>query len=151
MVCSAEGIVANHCGYRLVHCWIKIETTFWIGCELQLRLIRDLTIHRICSKQVREFYRTHTMERFLWMERILPSDYARRFKCTFQSHSFIYITRQWPFLGYGRHGSCHGRHCDEDAKIAWQKFNWWFTVSGIYILRTIITIYWKLYQHRTLI
>jgi len=25
------------------------------------------------------------------------------------------------YLGYGRHGSCHGRHLDGGAKIAWQK------------------------------
>jgi len=25
------------------------------------------------------------------------------------------------YLGYGRHGTCHGRHFDEGAKIVWQK------------------------------
>ena len=25
------------------------------------------------------------------------------------------------YLGFGRHGSCHGRHFDGSAKIAWQK------------------------------
>jgi len=26
------------------------------------------------------------------------------------------------YLGYGRHGSCHGRHFNGGAKIAWPKF-----------------------------
>jgi len=26
-----------------------------------------------------------------------------------------------PFLGYGRHGTCHGRHFGGGAKFAWQK------------------------------
>jgi len=25
------------------------------------------------------------------------------------------------YLGYGRHGTCHGRHFDGGAKIAWKK------------------------------
>jgi len=33
------------------------------------------------------------------VERILPSEYARRFKCTFQSHSFMYSTQQWRIQG----------------------------------------------------
>jgi len=26
------------------------------------------------------------------------------------------------YLGYGRHGTCHGRQFDGGAKIAWQKW-----------------------------
>ena len=32
-------------------------------------------------------------------------------------------------LGYGRLGTCHGRHFDGGAKFAWQKWNSLFTVS----------------------
>jgi len=31
------------------------------------------------------------------------------------------ISRPAAYLGYGRHGTCHGHHFDAGAKIAWQK------------------------------
>jgi len=39
--------------------------------------------------------------------------------------------RTWAvaYLGYGRHGTCHGRHFDGGAKIAWKKLKALFTVS----------------------
>ena len=33
------------------------------------------------------------------------------------------------YLGYGRHGTCHGGHFDGGAKIAWQKLKSLFTVT----------------------
>ena len=39
------------------------------------------------------------------------------------------------YLGYGRHGTCHGRHFDGGSKVAWQKFKYFFTVSWTSILR----------------
>jgi len=33
------------------------------------------------------------------------------------------------YLGYGKHGMCHGRHFDGGPKIAWQKLKSYFTVS----------------------
>jgi len=33
------------------------------------------------------------------------------------------------YLGYGRHGTCHGRHFDGGTKIAWQKLKSLCTVS----------------------
>ena len=36
------------------------------------------------------FKRTYTMEWVLWMERVLSVVYARLFKCTLRSHSFVY-------------------------------------------------------------
>jgi len=39
------------------------------------------------------------------------------------------------YLGYGRHGTCHGRHFDGGAKIAWKKFRSLCTVSWTSISR----------------
>jgi len=39
------------------------------------------------------------------------------------------------YLGYGRHGTCRGRHFDGGFKIAWQKLKSLFTVSWTSILR----------------
>jgi len=60
--------------------------------SLSKRQFIATTVYRILSNQVHELH-SHTVERFLWMERISTVEYARRFKCTFRSHSFIYSTR----------------------------------------------------------
>ena len=39
-------------------------------------------------------------------------------------------------LGYGRHGTCHGRHFDWGAKIAWEKVKFLITVTWTTSLRT---------------
>jgi len=52
--------------------------------------------------------------------------------CTFESSQKDESRTHWAdsskaysqpvaYLGHGRHGTCHGRHFDGGAKIAWQK------------------------------
>jgi len=51
------------------------------------------------------------------------------------------------YLGYGRHGTCHGRHFDGGAKIAWKKVKALFIVSWTSILRPIHSQTAKLHEH----
>jgi len=47
----------------------------------------------------------------------LYQTYCWKFYHTWAEHGFYTVA----YLGYGRHGTCHGRHFDRDAKIAWKK------------------------------
>ena len=59
-------------------------------------------------------------------------------------------TQAVAYLGYGRHGTWHGRHFDRGAKIVWKKIKAFFTVSWTSILRPIHSQTAKLHQHSPL-
>jgi len=53
-------------------------------------------------------------------------------------------------LGYGRHGSCHGRHFDGGAKIAWHKLKCVTCSSSTTLLRPMQQLNAQLPQHSAL-
>jgi len=46
-----------------------------------------------------------------------------------EKHVRLHLSHSVVYLGYGRHGTCHGRHFGGGAKIASQKLKYLFKVS----------------------